>query len=163
MMPSCAWKAPGRSIGGASLLPSAKPCLQNWTRAASCRLPGIPSHDSRRRTALAINRDGRLGLRRPAAVWPHQLPIISHIVPAGRVMISIPKECSGMNARTIPQGNPHTAPPRFDRKFIEDHQLVERYLEGKLPFKGAQDLEKWCRANPEYLNELKLSDRAHAS
>lgn len=68
-----------------------------------------------------------------------------------------------MNARTIPQGNRHTAPPRFDRKFIEDHQLVERYLEGKLPFKGAQDLEKWCRANPEYLNELKLSDRAHAS
>jgi hypothetical protein len=26
-----------------------------------------------------------------------------------------------------------------------------------------QDLENWCRANPEYLNELKLSDRAHAS
>ena len=68
-----------------------------------------------------------------------------------------------MNARVSPQGNPHTAPPRFDRKFIEDHQLVERYLEGKLPFKGAQDLENWCRANPEYLNELKLSDRAHAS
>ena len=68
-----------------------------------------------------------------------------------------------MNARTISQGNPQTAPPRFDRKFIEDHQLVERYLEGKLPFKGAHDLENWCRAHPEYLNELKLSDRAHAS
>jgi hypothetical protein len=68
-----------------------------------------------------------------------------------------------MNARTISQGNPQTAPPRFDRKFIEDHKLVERYLEGKLPFKGAQDLENWCRAHPEYLNELKLSDRAHAS
>jgi hypothetical protein len=68
-----------------------------------------------------------------------------------------------MNARTIPQGNPHLAPPRFDRKFIEDHELVERYLEGKLPFKGAKDLEMWCRAHPEYLNELKLSDRAHAS
>ncbi len=68
-----------------------------------------------------------------------------------------------MNARTIPQGNPHLAPPRFDRKFIEDHELVERYLEGKLPFKGAKDLETWCRAHPEYLNELKLSDRAHAS
>ena len=68
-----------------------------------------------------------------------------------------------MNARVSPQGNPHTAPPRFDRKFIEDHQLVERYLEGKLPFKGAQDLENWCRAHPEYLSELNLSDRAHAS
>jgi hypothetical protein len=68
-----------------------------------------------------------------------------------------------MNARTIPQGNPHLAQSRFDRKFIEDHELVERYLEGKLPFKGAKDLEIWCREHPEYLNELKLSDRAHAS
>ena len=53
--------------------------------------------------------------------------------------------------------------PRFDRKFIEDHKLVERYLENKLPFKGARDLENWCRAHPDYLNELKLSERAHAS
>jgi hypothetical protein len=68
-----------------------------------------------------------------------------------------------MNARTISQENPQTAPPRFDRKFIEDHKLVERYLESKLPFKGARDLENWCRAHPEYLNELKLSDRAQAS
>jgi hypothetical protein len=68
-----------------------------------------------------------------------------------------------MNARTIAQENPQTAAPRFDRKFIEDHHLVERYLEGKLPFKGARDLENWCRAHPEYLNELKLSERAQAS
>jgi hypothetical protein len=68
-----------------------------------------------------------------------------------------------MNARTISQGNPQTAPRRFDRKFIEEHKLVERYLEGKLPFKGARDLENWCRLNPEYLNELKLSERAHTT
>jgi hypothetical protein len=68
-----------------------------------------------------------------------------------------------MNARTISQGNPQTAPPRFDRKFIEDHKLIERYLENKLPFKGARDLENWCRAHPEYLNELKLSERAQTS
>ncbi|MGB6306307.1 MAG: hypothetical protein WBF89_00840 [Steroidobacteraceae bacterium] len=68
-----------------------------------------------------------------------------------------------MNARTISQGNPQTAPPRFDRKFIEDHKLVERYLENKLPFKGARDLEHWCREHPEYLNELKMAERAHAS
>jgi hypothetical protein len=68
-----------------------------------------------------------------------------------------------MNARTVSQGNPQTAPPRFDRKFIEDHQLVERYLENKLPLKGARDLENWCRENPDYLNELKLSERAQGS
>jgi len=68
-----------------------------------------------------------------------------------------------MNARTISPGNPQAAPPRFDRKFIEDHKLVERYLESKLPFKGARDLENWCRAHPEYLNELNLSERAQTS
>ena len=72
-----------------------------------------------------------------------------------------------MNARTIPEtkpaGKPQPVSPRFDKKFIEDHKLVERYLENKLPFKGARDLEQWCRAHPDYLNELKLSERAHAS
>jgi hypothetical protein len=68
-----------------------------------------------------------------------------------------------MNVRPISQGNPQTAPPRFDRKFIEDHKLIERYLENKLPFKGARDLENWCRAHPDYLNELQLSERAQTS
>jgi hypothetical protein len=68
-----------------------------------------------------------------------------------------------MSARPISQGNPQIASPRFDRKFIEDHGLIERYLEGKLPYKGARELESWCRAHPEILNELKLSERAHAS
>jgi hypothetical protein len=65
-----------------------------------------------------------------------------------------------MNARTAPDDN---SPPRFDAKFIEEHHLVERYLENKLPAKGARDLENWCRAHPEYLAKLKLSDRTHAS
>jgi hypothetical protein len=68
-----------------------------------------------------------------------------------------------MNARTVSQGNNQTPSPRFDRKFIEDHKLIERYLENKLPVKGARDLEHWCRAHPEYLNDLKISERAHAS
>src|ERR1700761_7672054 len=67
------------------------------------------------------------------------------------------KECP-MSAR------PQTPPaPRFDRKFIEEHQLLERYLEGKLPVKGARDLEHWCRNNPEYIKELKLAERAQSS
>jgi hypothetical protein len=73
------------------------------------------------------------------------------------------QETLAMNARTIAQGKAAPVSPRFDRKFIEEHKLIERYLENKLPFKGARDLEEWCRANPEYLNELKLPERAQAS
>ena len=67
-----------------------------------------------------------------------------------------------MSARTI--ANSATPPaPRFDAKFIQDHQLIERYLENKLPPKGARDLEKWCRENPGHLERLNLSVRAQAS
>jgi len=86
-----------------------------------------------------------------------------------------------MNAQPKPPGHPESpespkaaaaasgagaaAPisPRFDRKFIEDHQLMERYLTNKLPMKGARDLENWCRENPLYLEELQLEVRAQAS
>jgi hypothetical protein len=47
----------------------------------------------------------------------------------------------------------------LDRPFVESNQLVERYLDGKLPYKGRRELENWCRANPEYLRELHLSER----
>jgi hypothetical protein len=67
-----------------------------------------------------------------------------------------------MNANPIAPVNAQTA-ARFDAKFIEDHQLLDRYLEGKLPPKGARDLENWCRANPPYLEAMKLSERAQAS
>jgi len=53
--------------------------------------------------------------------------------------------------------------PRFDRKFVDEHRIVERYLEGMLPLKGAMELESWCRQHPEYLEGLKLSERATAS
>jgi hypothetical protein len=73
-------------------------------------------------------------------------------------------ESSGPAKAAAPQGASRTpAAPRFDAKFIQDHQLLERYLDGKLPPKGARELENWCRAHPEYLNDLKLSERAQAS
>src|SRR5580692_12555351 len=69
-----------------------------------------------------------------------------------------------MNASTLPAAPARASlSPRFDAKFIEDHKLIERYLENKLPAKGARDLELWCRAHPEYLSGLKLPERTHAS
>jgi hypothetical protein len=67
-----------------------------------------------------------------------------------------------MNVRTDEEASRPPTPARFDAKFIEEHRLLERYLESKLPVKGARDLENWCRANPEYLNGLKLPERTQA-
>jgi len=70
-----------------------------------------------------------------------------------------------MNAKTPPAEKPApgAATPRFDRKFIDEHRIFERYLEAKLPVKGAAEFEAWCRANPEFLEEKQLVERARMS
>jgi hypothetical protein len=90
------------------------------------------------------------------------MPIVSHIAGFQPGKMAAVQDCI-MNARTISPEKSTPVAPRFDRKFIEDHKLLERYLENKLPFKGARDLENWCKANPEYLSGLKLSERAQTS
>ncbi len=49
----------------------------------------------------------------------------------------------------------------MDAKFIEDNQIIEKYLSGRLPLKGQLDFERYCLENPELLDELKLADRLH--
>ena len=46
----------------------------------------------------------------------------------------------------------------MDKSFIEKNQIVERYLTGKLPFKGVQDFERYCRENPEVLEDIRFAD-----
>jgi hypothetical protein len=50
----------------------------------------------------------------------------------------------------------------MDRDFIARNQIVERYLSGKLPIKGATEFERFCKDHPELLDELGLPDRVHA-
>lgn len=51
--------------------------------------------------------------------------------------------------------------PQMDASFIEQNQIIERYLSGRLPLKGAQDFERWCRENPDTLTRLGMADRIH--
>jgi hypothetical protein len=50
----------------------------------------------------------------------------------------------------------------MDRDFIARNQIVERYLSGRLPLKGATDFERFCRDNPQALDELGLAERVNA-
>jgi hypothetical protein len=54
------------------------------------------------------------------------------------------------------------ATPLMDREFIVRNQIVERYLAGKLPIKGATDFERFCREEPELLDEIGLPERVNA-
>jgi hypothetical protein len=55
-----------------------------------------------------------------------------------------------------------SATPLMDREFIARNQIVERYLAGKLPIKGATDFERFCREEPELLDEIGLPERVNA-
>jgi hypothetical protein len=51
----------------------------------------------------------------------------------------------------------------MDRDFIARNQVVERYLSGRLPIKGATDFERFCREHPELLDELGIPERVNAA
>jgi len=51
----------------------------------------------------------------------------------------------------------------MDAAFIQQNQIIERYIAGKLPVKGAQDFERYCRDHPETLTSLGMADRINAA
>ena len=51
----------------------------------------------------------------------------------------------------------------MDRDFIARNQVVERYLSGRLPIKGATDFERFCGEHPELLDELGIPERVNAA
>jgi len=51
----------------------------------------------------------------------------------------------------------------MDREFIARNQIVERYLSGRLPLKGAQNFERFCGEHPQLLDEIGLADRITAA
>ena len=61
------------------------------------------------------------------------------------------------SAATLQEARP--SGQAMDPKFIEDHQIIERYLAGRLPLKGQLDFERFCLENPDLLDELKLAER----
>lgn len=52
--------------------------------------------------------------------------------------------------------------PQMDRDLIARNQVVERYLSGRLPLKSATEFERFCRDNPDLLDELGLPERVNA-
>jgi len=70
-----------------------------------------------------------------------------------------PADASGRNV-PLPSVPTHVV---MDREFITKNQIVERYLSGRLPLKGAQDFERYCREHPELLDEIGLHERINAA
>ena len=50
----------------------------------------------------------------------------------------------------------------MDPEFIARNRIVELYVSGKLPVRGATVFERYCRENPQFLDEIGLPERVHA-
>ena len=79
---------------------------------------------------------------------------------AGPEMPAAPKHAALGAAKVSLGATTGTGP--MDRDFIARNQIVERYLSGKLPVKGATDFERFCRDHPQLLDELGLPERVNA-
>jgi len=111
--------------------------------------------------------------RAAATAVPHvsPAPLVPAIVPPAPVTpAAVRTNASGAAART-PTSEPAAAPlqvavppatPPMDRDFIARNQVVERYLSGRLPLKGATDFERFCHDHPHLLDEIGLPERVNA-
>lgn len=71
-----------------------------------------------------------------------------------------PSPAAAQSCLPLPGVPPQAA---MDPQFIARNQIVERYLTGRLPLKGAQDFERYCREHPELVDEIGLPDRVQAA
>ena len=61
-----------------------------------------------------------------------------------------------------PAASPPLPSAPMDRDFIARNQVVERYLSGRLPLKGATDFERFCHDHPQLLDDIGLPERVNA-
>lgn len=66
---------------------------------------------------------------------------------------------------SVPDAGSKAAPAHsaMDTDFIERNQIIERYLAGKLPVRGAVEFEHYCQAHPELLDGIGLPDHVHTA
>ncbi len=70
------------------------------------------------------------------------------------------KPATSASARK-PSPDTVTVPPVMDREFIARNHIVELYLSGRLPVRGATVFERFCKENPQILDEIGLPERVH--
>ena len=89
---------------------------------------------------------------RPAVTPPPKAPAAS----------APPRPASAVNQKKLPKPESVAVPPVMDREFILRNRIVELYVSGSLPVRGATVFEQFCRENPQILDEIGLPERVHA-
>ncbi len=96
----------------------------------------------------------------PRPAPPPVRPIAAATPTVAAKPATAPRVATAPNAKT-PSVETVAVPPVMDREFIARNQIVELYLSGKLHVRGAAVFEKFCRENPQILDEIGLPERVH--
>jgi len=101
------------------------------------------------------------GPEMPAAPAPLPAPAVNRLLEQTAPVVSAAPAATPATAAAAAAAS--APPPNMDRDFIARNQIVERYLSGKLPIKGATDFERFCKANPDLLDSLGVPERVNAA
>jgi hypothetical protein len=96
----------------------------------------------------------------PAAAAPARPPAAPAPPPAPAAAAP-PRPPAAANNRKLPNPSTVAVPPVMDREFVLRNRIVELYLSGSLPVRGATVFEQFCRENPKILDEIGLPERVH--
>ena len=153
-----------RSSGRASstalppVMPAARPAPPSTAAAPPRPAPSLASWASARASTAPAPRPASAPVAPAAAAKPTAIPARS----------ATPKAAAPAPARPAPaqpaatQTPAAAVSPPMDRDFVARNQVVERYLSGRLPLKGATDFERFCHQHPELLDEIGLPERVNA-
>jgi hypothetical protein len=132
------------------------PSLASWTSARAAASPPVKT------PAVAPKSTPPAAAAKPSA--PPSPPVVSAApaaAPAKSATVKPP--AAATPAAAASSATPAAAAPApMDRDFIARNQVVERYLSGRLPLKGATDFERFCAENPQILDEIGLPERVNA-
>jgi hypothetical protein len=156
-------RSSGRASSTASpVVPAARPAPPSTAAApakpapqpaARVEPPSLASWASARSSTAPAARPASAPLAPAAAAKLTAIPARS----------ATPKAAAPAPAQPAARQTPATAvSPPMDRDFVARNQVVERYLSGRLPLKGATDFERFCHQHPELLDEIGLPERVNA-
>jgi len=159
--------AASKRVGEAPAMP--KPAaIAPPARPASAPAPAPAPPKAPKPAAPAPESDGLAGWTnaRAAAATAPKPKSAPAPMPAATSAASAPsraaaKPAAGNAAPAATPAAPASSAP-MDRDFIARNQVVERYLSGRLPLKGATEFEQFVHRHPEILDEIGLPERVNA-
>ncbi|HYM29270.1 MAG TPA: hypothetical protein VET66_14065 [Steroidobacteraceae bacterium] len=139
------------------------PSLASWASARAAASPAVkPGTPSPKPNAAAAIK--RVSSAPRSAAVPTAAPAAPPRAAAAKSVAAAPPAAHAPAHAPSPPPAANTPLPAapMDRDFIARNQVVERYLSGRLPLKGATDFERFCHDHPELLDAIGLPERVNA-